>query len=36
MLSGLAKADCLLYFALELDRLDAGTEVPIELLNWYE
>ena len=36
MLSGLAKADCLLHFALELDYLEAGAEIPIDLLNWYE
>jgi molybdopterin molybdotransferase len=34
MLSGLAKANCLIYFPLEEEVLEAGHQVEIEFLHW--
>jgi molybdopterin molybdotransferase len=36
MLSGLAKADCLLHFAQELEFLPEGGNLTVELLDWFE
>ncbi|GEM_PF-24495 len=36
MLTGLAKADCLMHFAQELEFLPEGEYLPVELLNWFE
>jgi hypothetical protein len=36
MLTGLAKADCLMHFAEELEFLPEGDFLPVELLNWFE
>lgn len=36
MLTGLAKADCLMHFAQDLEFLPEGDYLPVELLNWFE
>ncbi|MBP9090870.1 molybdopterin molybdotransferase MoeA [bacterium] len=36
MLTGLAKADCLMHFARELEFLPEGEYIKVELLNWFE
>jgi molybdopterin molybdotransferase len=36
MLTGLAKADCLMHFAQELEFLPEGEYLPVELLDWFE
>lgn len=36
MLSGLAKADCLMHFAQGLEFLPEGENLTVELLNWFE
>jgi len=36
MLTGLAKADCLMHFAQELEFLPEGEYLPVELLNWFD
>jgi molybdopterin molybdotransferase len=36
MLTGLAKADCLMHFAQEQEFLPEGEYLPVELLNWFE
>jgi len=36
MLSGLAGADCLIHFPLELDVLDEGQTITIDRLSWFE
>jgi molybdopterin molybdotransferase len=36
MLSGLAKANCLLHFAAEAERAVEGARVPLDLLTWYD
>jgi molybdopterin molybdotransferase len=36
MLTGLAKADCLMHFAQDLEFLPEGDYLPVELLSWFE
>lgn len=36
MLTGLAKADCLMHFAQELEFHPEGEYIKVELLNWFE
>lgn len=36
MLTGLAKANCLMHFAQELEFLPEGAYLTVELLNWFE
>lgn len=35
MLSGLAKANCLIYFAADVQKNDAGDFLPIDWLSWF-
>lgn len=35
MLSGLAKADCLIHFQSEAERIEAGSRVLIDMLQWW-
>lgn len=34
MLSGLARADCLIYFAADCDRLEQGVQTSVDILDW--